>query len=209
MDMPFKFRDYAVHLFPGLIFLVGVYEISPEFQSQLKANPVSGVIVVIIIGYFIGFVSDAIAHSFTRRVIRKIGKFKDPFKSEWERIKKENDSLHSLAISLLKKEVGEGVVEKEKPNRLIYYCLRVIENEASAQLANLPNRIISLENITINIMPPLLFLSVILLVKGELYTAILPAIAFITMPYRNIQYRRWLMRVILASYVVIRKNAAG
>jgi len=206
MDIPFKFRDYAVHLFPGLMFLIGIYEIAPVFQSQLKENPISGIIVIIIIGYFIGFISDAMTHNLTRKLIRRIRIFEDPFKKDWDKIKDKNNTLHFLAISILRKELGDEIIEKERPNRLIYYCLRVVENEASSSLANLPSRILSLENITINIMPPLLFVSMVLIIKGEVLVAMISVSAFIAMPFRNVQYRKWLLRIILASYVAVRNK---
>ena len=207
-NIPLAFRDFLIYLVPGIIYVLGVYPLLPTAQTFFESNEVSATLLLFLLGYVAGMISDALFNNLTIKIMRQFTKLRDPVQELW----KQEEDPHSVlgqAILALKNELGDETVENETPNRLIYYCMRRIEASENAAMSNQLSRIIALDNLTKNLMPAFVFNCGVWIYfgysdhPGYYLLACLCLVSTIGMAFQNVYYRRWLYRVALSSYLAL------
>lgn len=199
--MPIDFRDFAVHMAPGLLYLFAAYEVSQPVQVFVHTNPVVASFVALALGFLVGFANGAVIEPAVRKLVRKVPAFGDPFKARWASM--DTSPLFKAARELIARDLPGVDIERENGNRIIYYCLRRIE-ASDGTIAAQANRIIALDNMALALVPPALCFSFASLYGGLYTLALVSFIAACLLPYGNIKYRDWGFRVIVTGYLAIR-----
>jgi len=201
----FSFRDYAVYLFPGLVYIAGIIILSETLKDFLVTQPIVASFIFLLGGYLAGVFGEALLYRLIwRDIIRKVSFWKDPIKDIFDSPKE--SSLTYLALSLLREHLGKETVEAESATALTYFCLRYIEIK-SPEAAQTPDRINSLLNLTANLVPALLVLCIALFLSGLwIFACVALACAF-SLPFKNRSYRFWLVRTVLRQYVILRLDS--
>ncbi len=208
-SIPLKFRDFTVHLFPGLIYLTAFILYSNEARQFLVTEKVLGSILLFISSYLVGFIFSAACDNTVRKIIRSIPKFKDPLKGIFTSEQANQNRLFGHAYTLLCSELGKDIVDNEINARLVYYCFRRQEVAGDSPATLTADRALSLENLTINLIPAFISLSFSLLLQQEFFLGVFCLMCAAVMPFKNISYRKWFMRVVLSSYIALKKQEAA